>query len=173
MRSLPSRSARATATDDELLRFLGLVAGTTLGLAPWRHRMAATGGLAFATTEGMVERVHGNAAGLRSLALPPVAARLADLDELGFGVADFAHGAPAVDGHPAHLGAGQAQRGVVAFLGHELNAHACTARHLAALTGLELHVVHGGTDGDVAQWQGIAGPDVGALTALQQVAHLH
>src|SRR3954469_24795150 len=108
MRSLPSRSARATATDDELLRFLGLVAGAALGLAPWRHRVATTRGLALATTEGMVERVHGDAAGLGALALPAVAARLAHLYELGFGVAHLAHGAPAVDGHTPHLGAGQA-----------------------------------------------------------------
>src|SRR5436190_7447843 len=103
MRSLPSRSARTTAADDELLRFLGLVAGAAFGLPPRRHRVAATRRLALATTQGMVDGVHGDAARLGTLALPPVAARLADLDELGLGVAHLAHRAPAIDGHPPHL----------------------------------------------------------------------
>src|SRR4051795_4530466 len=48
---LPPLTAGAAATNDELLRFLVLVAGATLGLAPWRHRMATAGALALATAE--------------------------------------------------------------------------------------------------------------------------
>jgi hypothetical protein len=96
-------------------------------------------------------------------ALPAVAAGLADLDQLVLGVADLTDGGTAVDRHAAHLGAGQAQGGVVAFLGHQLHAGPGGAGHLAAAPGLELHVVDGGADGDVAQRQGVAGTDLGAL----------
>ena len=148
------------------------VAGAALGLAPRRHRMAAAGALAFAAAEGVVDRVHGHAAGLGADALPAVAAGLADADQLGLGVADLAEGGPAVDGHPAHLGGGQPQGGVVALLGHQLDAHAGAAGHLAAAARLELDVVHDRADRDVAHRQGVARPDLGALTAAQHVADL-
>src|SRR6187397_1369594 len=52
---------RWSATDDELLGRLGLVAGATLGLAPRRHGMAATRGLALAAAVRVVDGVHGDA----------------------------------------------------------------------------------------------------------------
>src|SRR3954453_16631331 len=135
--------------------------------------MPATGGLALATAVGVVDRVHGDTAGLGADALPAVAPGLADLDQLGFGVADRTDGGPAVDGHAAHLGAGEAQGDVVALLGHQLDAGAGAAGHLGAATRLELDVVDRRTDRDVAHGQGVAGPDIRALTALEQVAHDH
>src|SRR5690606_16373503 len=149
------------------------VSGATLGLAPGRHRMATAGGLALATAVGVVDRVHGDAAGLRADALPTVAAGLAHLDQLGLGVADLADGRPAVDGDAAHLGAGQAQGGEAVVLGHELHAGTGAAGHLGAAAGLELDVVDGRADGDVAHRHGVAGLDVGALAALHPVADLH
>ena len=134
--------------------------------------MATTGGLALATTVGVVDGVHGHTAGLGLDALPAVTTGLADLDELVLGVADLADGAAAVDRDAAHLGGREAQGGEVAFLGHELDARAGRAGHLAAAAGLELDVVHDGTDGDVAQRQRVAGTDVGALARLDHVADL-
>src|SRR4051812_10052988 len=67
---LPARAAGAATVDDELLRRLGLVTGTAFGLAPGRHGMPATRGLALATTVGMVDRVHGDTTGLGADALP-------------------------------------------------------------------------------------------------------
>ena len=75
-------------------------------------------------------------------------------------------------GHAAHLGGGQAQGGEVALLGHELDAGAGAAGHLAAAARLQLDVVHDGADRDVAQRQRVAGADLGALAALQHVADL-
>src|SRR6195952_2852475 len=49
-------------------------------LAPWRHRMTAAGGTAFAAAVRMVHRVHGDAAIVRLAAKPAVAAGLADRD---------------------------------------------------------------------------------------------
>src|SRR6186997_3703751 len=99
----PTLSGAATA-NDERLRRLGLVAGAALGLAPRRHRRTAARRSALATAERVVDRVHGDATGLRAHALPAVAAGLADLHEIGVGVADLADRGAAVDRHPAHLG---------------------------------------------------------------------
>src|SRR4051794_916302 len=100
---LPPAAAGAPAADDQLLGFLVLVAGAALGLAPRRDRVATTGALALATTERVVDGVHGDAAGLRADALPAIATGLADLDELGLGVADLADRGAAVDRHAPHL----------------------------------------------------------------------
>src|SRR5437764_4885345 len=97
--ALPPGAARAPAPDDELLGVLVLLAGATLGLAPRAHRMSTARGLALAAAEGMVDGVHGHASGLRTYALPAVAARLAERDQFGLGVADLADGCPAVDRH--------------------------------------------------------------------------
>src|SRR5207247_10883861 len=132
------RSAGPTPADDQLLGRLVGVAGSAFGLAPWRDRVATTRGLALAATQRVVDRVHGHAAGLGSLALPAVAARLADRDQLGLGVPDLADGRPAVDRHAPHLGAREPQGGEVALLGDELDARARAASHLAAGAGLEL-----------------------------------
>src|SRR3982751_6328219 len=105
----PALAAGAATPDDQLLGRLVLVAGAALGLAPRGHRMASAGGLAFAAAERMVDRVHGHATGLGTHALPTVTTGLADRDQVGLGVAHLAHRGPAVDGHPAHLGAGEAQ----------------------------------------------------------------
>src|SRR3954464_10620351 len=83
----PALAAGAATPDDELLGRLVLVAGAALGLTPRGHRMAATGRLALATTEGVVDGVHGDTAGLGPDALPPVATGLADRDQVGLGVA--------------------------------------------------------------------------------------
>src|SRR6186997_3386798 len=119
----PTLSGAATA-NDERLRRLGLVAGAALGLAPGRHRRTAARRTALATTERVVDRVHGHAAGLRANALPTVAAGLADLHLLVLGVADLADGGAAVDRHAAHLGGRQAQGGEVTLLGDQLHGDA-------------------------------------------------
>src|SRR5690606_2642372 len=104
---------------------------------------------------------------------PAVAAGLADLDQLGFGVADDADGGPAVDRHAAHLGAGEPQGGELALLGDQLDARAGAAGHAPTAAGLELDVVDGGADRDVAHRHGVAGTDLGALAGLEHVADLH
>ena len=58
------------------------------------------------------------------------------------------------------------------FLGDELDRGAGAAAELAARAGLQLDVVHRGTDRDVAQRQRVAGTDLRALAALQHVADL-
>src|SRR5690606_35271015 len=120
----------------------------------------------------VVDGVHRHAAGLGADALPAVAAGLADLEQLVLGVADRTDRGAAVDRHAAHLGGGQAQRRVLALAGDELHAGAGRAGHLAARARLDLDVVHHRADGDVAQRQRVAGPDLRALARLHHVADL-
>src|SRR5271170_5532368 len=90
---LPPRAAGTAPAHDHRIGLLVAGPGAALGLAPRGHRVTATGGLALATAQRVVDRVHGDAAGLGPLALPAVAAGLADLDQLGLGVADDSQGA--------------------------------------------------------------------------------
>src|SRR5690606_5263856 len=169
----PPRAAGAAATHDQTIGRLVLATGAALGLAPGRDRVPAARGLALATAERVVDGVHGHAAGLRAHALPAVATGLAELDQLVLGVADPAHRRPAAARHPAHLGRRQAQGGVVALLGQQHHGRAGRPGDLAAAARLELDVVDGGADRDVAGRQRIAGPDLGPLPRLQAVADLH
>src|SRR5580704_7955984 len=141
---LPPRAASTATTNNQLVRWLRQ-ACTTFGLAPRGDRVTSTGRLALATTERVVDRVHGDTARLGADALPAVAAGLADRGEFVLGVADGAERGATVDRDAAHLGRGQAQRGVGALFGDDLHAHAGAASHLAAAAGTELDVVDRGT----------------------------
>src|SRR5665213_3500613 len=67
-----SCAAAATTSNDQLVGGLLARTRTTLRLAPRRHRVTTTRGLAFATTEWVVHRVHRHTTRLRSDTLPPV-----------------------------------------------------------------------------------------------------
>src|SRR3954454_17771007 len=58
------------AADDEAVAVLVSAAGAALWLAPGADRVPATGGLALAAAVRVVDRVHGDAADGRPLALP-------------------------------------------------------------------------------------------------------
>ena len=144
--------------------------GAPLGLAPRRDRVTATGGLALATAERVVDGVHRDAARLGALPLPAVAAGLADLDQLVLGVAHDPERRPTVDRDAPHLGGGEAQRGKPAVLRDELDAHARAPGHLAAAAGAQLHVVDDRAGRDVAHRERIADADVRAVARLDHVA---
>ena len=135
--------------------------------------MPATGGLALAAAQWVVDRVHRDTAGLRADALPAVATGLPDLGQLVFLVANLADRGTAVDADSPHLRAGQAQGGEVALLGDQLDAGTGATGDLAAPAGLHLDVVDHGADRDVAQRQGVARPDLAAMAGLQRLSHLH
>src|ERR1700733_8731728 len=88
--SLPLVLAAAAA--DQPVTGLVLMAGAALRLAPRADRVATARALALATAMRVVDRVHGDATDRRTLALPTVTARLAELDVAVLGVADFADG---------------------------------------------------------------------------------
>src|SRR5690606_27532180 len=97
------------APHDVLVGLILLLTRPRFRLAPGADRVAASRGLAFTATQGVIDRVHGHTPGLGANALPAVAAGLTQLDQLGFGVAHLANGGPAVERHHPHLPRGEAQ----------------------------------------------------------------
>src|SRR5215212_6494854 len=175
MSSLPYSAlvlAGLAATDDEGIAGLAL-ARAALCLAPRRHRVTTTRGLALATTVRVVDRVHDHTTDGRALALPAHAAGLAPVDVRLLGIADLADGGAAADVDVAHLAGRHPQLGARAFLRDELCADAGRAGDLGTATGPELDAVDRRTDRDVAQRQVVARLDVGADARLDRGALLH
>src|SRR5258705_56434 len=77
-RAMRSSRLLRPATDDESVAELALAGLETLGLlAPRRRRMTAAGGLAFAATHRVVDRIHRHAAHAAQPSEPAPAPRLA------------------------------------------------------------------------------------------------
>src|SRR5205823_3506597 len=146
------------------------LAGAPFGLTPRTHRVTAAGGLALTAAVRVVDRVHGNAAHGRSLALPAQPARLAPCDVGLLGVADLPDGRPAAGVDVADLARRHAQLRERAVLGDELHAGAGRPGDLGAAAWAQLDRVHDRADGDVAQRQVVAGLDVRAGAVLDAVA---
>src|SRR5687768_9779311 len=165
--------ATAAAADDVAVGLLALLAGAVADRrhAPGRLRVVAQRGGALAAAMRVVNRVHGGAARLRAHAHMALAAGLAHRDVLVVGVADDTDGGAALGAHHAHLAGGQAQRGHVALLGHQLDARAGGAGELAAAAGLELDVVHERADRHRGQRHRVADLDV--LADARDDGHAH
>src|SRR5687767_7680857 len=161
----------APAAHDQGITGLAL-ARAALRLALRVHRVTSTGGLALTTTVRVVDRVHGDTADGRALALPPHAAGLAPVDVGLLSVAHLADGGAAAHVDVADLARGHAQLGEATLTGHQLNAGACRTGDLRAATGTQLDGVNHRAHGDVPQRQVVAGLDVGRRTALDRVALL-
>src|SRR5579859_6368696 len=110
--SLPLVLAAAAA--DQPVTGLVRLAGPAFRLAPRANRVATAGTLALTAAERVVDWVHGHTADRRTDTLPPVAARLAELDVALLGVAHLADRGPAGGVHPADLTGRHAQLGVAA-----------------------------------------------------------
>src|SRR5271165_4530151 len=160
----------AAAAADQPVTGLVRPAGTAFRLTPRADRVAATGTLALATAERVVDRVHGHTANRRPLPLPAVAARLAELDVALLGVADLTHGRAALHADPPDLAGRHAKRGVAALLGQQLDAGTRRTGDLRAAAGTQLDGVDDRTGRDRPQWQRVAGLDVGARAVLHPVA---
>src|SRR5579871_1350486 len=106
--------------------------------------MAAARGAAFAAAMRMVDRVHGNAAVMRTAAEPALAACLADRDVHVIGVGDRADGAAATAVHQALLARIHPQDDVVVVTADDLGVGPGGTRELPALADLELDIVHDG-----------------------------
>src|SRR5262245_52206763 len=140
-------------------------------LAPRRHRMVAFA-LALAAAHGVVDGVHDRPAHGRAEAHPAHTTGLADRDVFVIEVADLADRGHALDGHVANLARRQLERGAIALLGQELRLRPRAAAELPAAPRLQLHVVHEGADGDIAQRERVAGQDVGLRARHDRVADL-
>src|SRR6476646_10868288 len=162
---------RAATANDHAIALLH-PPGAAFGLAVRVHRVATTGRLALTTAVRVVDRVHGDTAHARALALPAHAAGLAPVDVRLLGVADLADRGAAAHVDVADLAGRHAQLRVRAVLGDELHAGTGRAGDLRAAAGPELDGVDDRTDRDVAQRQVVAGLDVGRGAVLHGVALL-
>src|SRR2546422_9099557 len=123
-RTWASATPLPTAPDDVLARRLVLLSRAALLLAPRRRGVPPAGGLALAATEGVVDRVHRDAADRRALVLPAGATGFAEVDQLVFRVADHADRPLAGRRDEPHLSGGKTKRGIPRFLRHQLHAGA-------------------------------------------------
>src|SRR6266550_7220098 len=118
---ISSSARRATAADDVLVRRLVLAGLLALGrLAPRRDRVAAARGAAFAAAVRMVDRVHDDAAVMRTPAQPTGTAGLADRDVHVIGVRHRTDGAAATAVHQALFARVQAQNDVILIAADDL-----------------------------------------------------
>src|SRR6266567_5718165 len=159
----------APADDQPVARFV-LGPGTALRLAPGADRVAPAGALALAAAQRVVDRVHGHAAHRGPLALPAVAACLAELDVALLGVTDLTHGGTTARVHPPDLARGHPELGVPGFLREQLHTGPGRPGDLGAAAGPKLDGVHHGAGGDVAQRQAVPRADVGARAVLHPVS---
>src|SRR6185503_9564603 len=152
--------AALASADDQGLRWLLVLACLDAFLVAPRIDDVAT--TARATTVRVIHRVHHFAANLRALAEPATLAGLAVRHQLVLGVAYGADSRQAVSMNHARLGRGHAESDVVTFLGDDFQRSSRRARHLAALAGLQLDVVHVGTERNLLERQRVADAAVGA-----------
>src|ERR1043165_3730837 len=157
---LPGVAAR----HDEFLRLLVGAGLLALGrLAPRRHRVTAARGAAFAAAVRVIDRVHRDAAVVRTAAEPARAAGLADRRVHVIRVRHRADGrhAPAED-QPLLAGI-EPHDDVIPVAADDLRVGPGRARELPALADLELDIVHDRADWHVAHRHGVAGLHVDML----------
>src|SRR3954471_9928994 len=93
-------SFHSSISDDHLLRSLVLARlVTACRLAPGRHRIAASGSLAFAAAMWVVHRVHRHAAYMWANALPTRSASFTERNILVLNITDLAHRRTTLDGN--------------------------------------------------------------------------
>src|SRR5690606_956009 len=160
-------------TDDVFGRRLVLAGAGALGvLAPRRNRGATTRGPAFTTTVRVVDRVHGNAANVRTPAHVTLAASLAEVLVHVVGVRNRAHrGHAAVQDH-AKLAGAETDLGVALIAADQLGVGAGRTGQLGALARLHLDVVDDRSDRHRAQRHGVARLHVDLFTGHDLVARL-
>ena len=127
---------------------------------------------AFTTTVRVIAGVHDRTADSGSDAHVAGTSGLTDVDVLMLEVSDLTDGGHAVVGNVSQLARGESEKGVAAFLSHELSDSAAGSCDLSALAGIKLDVVYEGTDGDARKGKAVANYDVGAGAGYDLVADL-
>src|SRR5690606_8117010 len=160
-----------TATDDELIRSLVLAGAGALGvLAPRRNRGTTTRGPAFTTTMRVVDRVHGDAADVRTPAHVTLATSLAQVLVHVLGVRHRAdHGQARFQNH-AQLARAQTDLGVALVASDQWGVGGGRTGQVSALARLHLHVVDDGADRHRTQGHGVARLHVDLFTRDDGVA---
>ncbi len=125
-----------------------------------------------AAAVGMIHRVHGNAPDPGSASLPAVSPRLSDGYVLLIQVPHLSDGGLAVQQYHPHLARREFDLGVLAFLCHQLGVIARAADQLSTPADVQFHVVNMGTQGDIAQGQGISRADLRSRPREHLISHL-
>ncbi|EIM73282.1 NAD(FAD)-dependent dehydrogenase [Nitratireductor aquibiodomus RA22] len=112
------------------------------GFAPGRHRVTTAGGTAFTTTMGVIDRVHDDAAVVRALAHPALAAGLAQAHIAVVRVRNGANRCKAATRNEALFAGVETQDRHALITADELNVSAGRPSDLTALLGLHLDIVH-------------------------------
>ena len=125
--------------------------------------MAAAGALALTTAHGMIVRIHRNTTNLGTIALPAVAACLAELLALMLIVADLADAGATPAMKLAHLAGRKLHKNIIAFLRHQLGRNSGAAHQLRAFADLHLDIVDDAAKGHVAHGKTVARLDINSI----------
>ncbi len=120
----------------------------------------------------VIHRVHRHTAYGRTNTPPALGAGLAQRAQAVLAVGDFADGGLAFGAHLAHFTGAKTQGHVTTILCQNLYRGTGGAGQLATLARLHFHVVHSGTQRDVAQRQRVTGLDRRIFAGLDAVAGL-
>src|SRR5262245_27927009 len=134
--------------------------------------MTATRSFALTATERVIDRVHGDAADVRTLTHPAAAPGFANRYVLVIEIANLTDGRVALDVDLANLARRHLHRRVFAFFRHELHGRSGTACDLSTLADLQLHVVDLGAERNILQRQRVTGQDVDVRPGDNRVADL-
>src|SRR5688572_29074195 len=110
--------------------------------------MTATGCLAFAAAQRVIDRVHRHTAVVRLLSTMTSPAGFADRDVLVLDVSHATDRRVAANVNLPHLTGGKSEGRPLALTGHELREHARRTGHLRAFSFLQLDVVNRGAERD-------------------------
>src|SRR6185312_13766245 len=138
---------------------------------PGGDRMAPALGAAFAAAMGVIDRVHRRAADMGALALPDIAAGLADDLVHVVGIGHRAHRRHAGERYLAHFRGIEPHQGIAGVAAQILGIGAGGAGDLAALARLHFDIVDDGADRQRREWHGIADLDVDLFARDHAVAH--
>src|SRR4030067_878819 len=168
------RNAPLLPPGDDVL--IGLRAPSCLvsfcGHTPGACRMVSALAPALAAAVRMIDRVHGHASDPRAPAEPACPAGLAECDILMVGVAELADSGVAFLQYEPDLAGRKLERGVLAFLGHELRVSAGASHYLAALALLHLDVMDECADRYRTEGQRVARLYIDSLTGYDRISCL-
>ncbi len=159
----PSRLFAVAAFYDKFIGTLMFLSGliSKSRFAPGSYRARTTDrGLTFTTAVRMVTGVHYGTADGRSPTHVAAASRFAVADIGMVNVADLAYYSIALAGNVAKLAAGKTDKGIFAFLSHELSHDAGASCKLCALSGVKLNVVDESTNRNVGERKSVSCDDI-------------
>ena len=122
--------------------------------------MAATRSTTLATTVRVIDRVHCNAAVMRTLANPAAAASLAECLIFVVEIADLSNRGVAFNLHLANFSAWELEEAEFSFFRNHLGLCARASGHLGTFTWTQFNVMNYGAGWDVLEGKRISDQDV-------------